>query len=425
MTHTPPRPWFPWRAVTCPHCLGAFPIGRRWFRCETGCRADNGTTPDARQEAGLVLPTGDALVFDPRQRADSRVVVRLLRHFRPTSQAACPQCERPTARAVCPLCGAELPAVGLGDPVVPLVVVGPRGAGKTVWVSVVLRDLEQRLGPARSFVIDPADAFTRRHASELQAAIDANAGRAAPGPRPNPPCDYHPDALRPLVFRYRGARSAWLSIFDTPGADWDERREVFVAGAPFVAASGAWAYLLDPTRLDAVDSELRRRDWDRPARRPRRQALDASSWRRVHPADEVRFLGTFLERAGRAFPADGSLALVLTKFELWGELAPPGTLLRALADGVPQAWPWDARTEQTLHEETEALLVRWAGETFLQQLDRKFPRHRFFAASSLGQPPADDGTIVMPPVPFAALAPALWVLREQGFDLEAGRMPQR
>jgi hypothetical protein len=357
-------------------------------------------------------------VFNPRYEPRRGRLARAFDWLALRRAAVCPSCRNTSTAWICPVCGADLPAEGLGEPVAEAVLLGPAGSGKSTYLAVLAAELE-RIGQRVGFVVDPADESTRRRlASRYSEPVYGRDGVPPSGTEPTPGFLERHDILRPLTFRIRGAAgqarvSAWLSVFDTAGTDWDQRRDALAQAASFLARGSGLMLVIDPLRMTAVREEIRRRAGrftavpgvdDRVDRRP------------IHLADEIRGLGSLMELAGRAVPLDASVAIVLTKLDVWGQLSDPGTLLAAIAEDGAPGIRWSPALENRVHEESEALLVRWTGETFLQQMDLKFPRHRYFAVSALGEGGGTlPGSAPHPLRPWIT-RPLLWLLESQGLE---------
>jgi hypothetical protein len=352
---------------SCTHCLAEIEPTARLARCDHGCEPDPGA---------LGAPT---LVFEPRERQTTGPRIGLARMLpgRSDERAVCPRCGKSTERWVCPECHADLPAEGR-DSVASLVLVGPPGSGKTSLTRDLARGLERL---ALGSILDPHDEPSR-------AALGGGWTDR--------------DAIHRVILHQRQRRgetisSRWFVLFDTPGGPWEERKESFAREAGFLGRAGAIALVIDPRRLEPVAGEIRRNPGAGLEPGP------VSTWRRYQLVDEIRLLGSFVEAAGGRLPLPAPLAVVLTRLESWSGLASPGTLLRAMG-AVPEALPSTRSVGRALHDEVEAELVRWNGESFLQQLGLKFPTHRFFP---VGDPRASMAFGVEPLL--------RWILERQGW----------
>jgi len=169
--------------------------------------------------------------------------------------------------------------------------------------------------------------------------------------------------------------------------------------------------VIDPTRIATVREELKRRA----GRFNTVPGLDERIERRpIHLVDEIRGLAALLEQAGHKSPYPGHVAVIFNKLDIWGQLAEPGTILAEIASDGAIDLPWTVSIEARVHEEIEALLVRWTGEAFLQHLELKLPRHRFFAISTLGIGAAEHPASAPHPVSPWITRPLAWSIEMQG-----------
>ncbi|HEU5115280.1 MAG TPA: hypothetical protein VFT74_01245, partial [Isosphaeraceae bacterium] len=223
----------------------------------------------------------------------------------------------------------------------------------------------------------------------------------------------NPEILRPLIFRLthqaNGRRkSTLLSFFDCAGEDWESRSESFRGEAQYMTQASGLLFLVDPLRIEAVASDSRLT-----------LTHKELSARPANYADDIRHLGSFFELKGRKLPSKVPLAVCLNKLDRWGPLMPPGTLLSEVATSVPGASPLPSNLDENVHEEVKAAIERWTGESFSRQLELKFPNHRFFAVSSLGDAAqTDEETPLALPTPLLVDRPILWLLKQQGVLVE-------
>ena len=155
----------PLRRIRCPFCFETFAACEMHLRCDDHyCKTDFGKMiDDPILSKALNGPRfGDANGATLRSpwwvdpRADARRGSR--RHLDwmvlPDS-LNCPNCKKPTDVRLCPRCHSRLP-----DSVVTLdaghiAIFGPQSVGKTTYVTVLIHELEHRVGPARGFTLDP------------------------------------------------------------------------------------------------------------------------------------------------------------------------------------------------------------------------------------------------------------------------------
>lgn len=141
------RPW-PQIRMVCPYCYETFPRWQIQFRCSgrpsrAGTRCDPGADPvySAKFGPGFQLPT-----FPARRRY----------------AADCPHCGSGTTVRVCPSCHHRLPTHfgRLHSRLVALV--GARNSGKTVFLTVLMHELNHSAGERLESGVWGADEETRR-----------------------------------------------------------------------------------------------------------------------------------------------------------------------------------------------------------------------------------------------------------------------
>jgi hypothetical protein len=418
----------PLRRMACPVCLRRFALAQMHLRCDKACQATHQfTTPDPILTRAL---QGPAASDDPAAALQSvwwtdpvadpdRGARRFLDWVVLPGGVRCPVCKGKAEARLCPHCHAHIPDALLADDSGHIAVFGPQSVGKSTLVTVLIHELEASIGPAHHFVLDPLDEDTQRryryeYGPKVYGLADRSLAEArdpaylAYGHQASPPSAENPEILRPLVYRLtrddgRRRKTVLLSFFDCAGEDWESRNESFRGEADYMATSRGLLFLIDPLRIESVASDGR---------------LELThkelSARPADYADDIRHLGSFFETRGRRLPSRTPLAVCLNKLDRWGGLLPKDGLLHEIAQGVPGAVAMPPDADTVLHEEVRAALLRWVGEGFQRQLDLKFPNHRFFACSALGDAAQhDEDQPLALPTPLLVDRPILWLLRQQ------------
>lgn len=417
----------PMRRVRCPFCFERFPACAMHLKCHSPeCRTDFRRMIDdpilSRALHGRrVVSQAGATVrgpwwIDPRE--DERRGVR--RHFDWLILPAaldCPHCQRPASQRLCPNCHGVLPDSALGLASGHIAVFGPQSVGKTTFVTVLIHELDHRVGPEKGFALDPLsdevrDRYEREYHETTYGGSRFGIGQESEedvyrrSHSATPSLETHRGVLQPLVYRIfrrrshtlSRTRSALLSFFDTAGEDWEMNVELLRSEARYLGEAKGLLFLIDPLRIRAV------------AHDPRMSLTEKE--RRVPAADyltDVRKLATFFRRV----PVNVPLAVCLNKLDRWGHLLPIGTRLHDWACGVPD--PAEPGLDQSIHEEVQSILSRWGATGFLEYLAVTFPDTRFFACSALGDAstPHDDQPQPLP-TPLLVERPVLWLLKRQG-----------
>ncbi len=430
----------PLRRIDCPVCLRRFALFQMHLRCDKACQAAHQyTKPDpiltrALQGVHASADPSAALLSvwwtDPTADA-SRGLRRFLDWIVLPSSLRCAVCKQPAEARLCPHCHAHLSDTILDDAVGHIAIFGPQSVGKSTLITVLIHELAESIGPQHGFVFDPLnDETARRYEYDYRPKVYGERERSlaeahnpaylAHGHQATPPSAENPEILRPLVYQLtKGSgsrlRTALLSFFDCAGEDWETRNESFQGEAAYMNQARGLLFLIDPLRIEKVASE--------PGITLTHKELSAKP---ASYADDIRHLGSFYESRGQRLPSRTPLAICLNKLDRWGPLLGKDTLLRELAEGVPGASPLPANLDQLIHEEVRAALRQWVGDAFQQQLQLKFPNHRFFACSALGDAASEDEDEPLSlPTPLLVDRPILWLLRQQGVLKEERRRPDR
>ncbi len=423
----------PLRRVVCPVCLGRSALCQLHIRCDKACQAtQHFIKPDPILTRAL---QGRRASDDPASALQSvwwtdpladldRGFRRYLDWFVLPSSLECPVCHQKAEARLCPHCHAHLPDSILDDPGGHIAIFGPQSVGKSTLITVLIHELSETIGPRLGFVLDPLNEETaQRYRYEYRPKVYGLDDRALGegrdpaflpyGHQASPPSEDNPEILRPMIYRLThevGGRrkSTLLSFFDCAGEDWESRNESFRGEAQYMTQALGLLFLVDPLRIEAVASD--------PRLTLTHKELSA---RPANYADDIRHLGSFFELKGRKLPANIPLAVCLNKLDRWGPLMPRGTLLSEVATSVPGASPLPPNLDETIHEEVKAAVERWTGESFSRQLELKFPNHRFFAVSGLGDAAqTDEETPLALPTPQLVDRPILWLLERQGLLLK-------
>lgn len=415
----------PLRRVRCPFCFERFRACAMHVRCDSmECKSDfSKMIPDPILTEALhgrqTSPHAGAALRGPwwvDPRKDSRRGIRrFFDWFLLPASLECPTCHRPASTRLCPRCHSALPdsAVTLGAG--HIAIFGPQSVGKTTFVTVLIHELDNRVGPERGFILDPltdeiGDRYEREYHDTTYGGARYGIGEELNGESfrrshsATPSLETNRGVLRPLVFKLtrRGvsgrAPSALLSFFDTAGEDWEMNIERLRGEARYLGEARGLLFLLDPLRIRAV------------AHDPRIVLTDKEC--HVPPADylnDARKLATFFRKT----PVKVPLAVCLNKLDRWGKLLPRGTRIHEWAHEVPD--DKEPGLDRAIHEEVRSALRQWGASGFLEYLELTFPEHRFFATSALGDAASTRDDLSQPlPSPLLIERPFLWLLEKQG-----------
>ena len=391
------------RKLSCPYCYHRINGGRLWFQC-TG-----------RGSPGR--PTGCASKVDIARQQETGFNQQSLPYFPPPPyrgftprRAACPECGAVSGIRACPCCHTPLPA-NFGGSRSPLVaMIGAKGTGKTVYLTVLAHELRSNLGA--------------RFAADVRLTGDAQGGLKSPLQW----LEQNVDAVfvdhklfpkteqarfgrrEPLVFEWRQEhrlagviprfRTSYLSFYDTAGEDLTSQEKTY--DLAYLGSANALVLLLDPFMLPQARDRI---NLPKEALLSNESAIDVVG--RV--TDQLR--ASHGVKPGKRIKIP--IAVAFAKIDaFFGELGPDHPLLE-----VPKpAANYDEAAGQATHEHIKALLTEWGADGIDRHLDSAYTRYRYFAVSALGAPP-DYATAVIDAGgvrPHRVEEPLVWLLSRFG-----------
>lgn len=358
------------RLAPCPYCYERVDPAGQAFRC-TGRPAPGRPECAKTQDPERIKVLADAApVFPaftpPRRRRPGETV-----------EAECPNCHGRTGIRLCPNCHSILPASF--TPASPMFgIVGVRGCGKTVMLSVLARELTTSVGRRFDAAIDTvgSSALLDRLA-EARDRLDVGGNLRLP----DQTAVFSRRETVPAVFEWQmdrrraignGAVSTILSFYDTSGEDLatlDRAREQH-----YLAATDGLVLLLDPFGLPANrDLAL--------SRGIRPDSLKDT------PIQILTAITGMLREAGRLKASKKitrPLAVVLAKIDAFYSEVPPDDPIRRVPANRPV---FDEQESLDLHHHVESLVAKWGGDDLLRHLRLNYTNYRFFVASALGAEP--------------------------------------
>lgn len=395
----------------CPFCFHSLARERVAFRCVSGaCRP----APDnaASELRGYPVATTPVVLLglDPNGRL-------------PVS-SHCKDCKVSTSQEVCEYCKYDIPEGWRHVDSFTVTVVGARGSGKTVYITVMLEVLKRYMERA-SRQLSPLNARTK----DLYNARFYNplfVENAVLAPTPEIAYDASAPQRDPLMWRASaggGEKEFYLVVRDNAGEDFGRATER-VSSLTYIGNSDLVLFMFDPMVLPNVMGILQG----------------------MIPNVEVGKLGGRVEEV---FPnlithvqgAGGYLALVVGKFDSLHQLAGadsgyaeimvnPAAQFNRDETMHRRVGPYDKR-ERTrskeifldeidfLDAELRALLLMLKESSMTNIADQaasesRFRDFRHFAVSSLGETPSHEQKLTERGIsPFRVLDPILWGLAQR------------
>jgi hypothetical protein len=328
------------------------------------------------------------------------------------SEPRCPKCGGPGKRRACPTCHTALPSdfVDSKSPMIGLV--GAKGSGKTVLMTVLVKHLREvvglRFGADIRIATDNPDGhrglvdYQESREVPLYADGKLPLGTAQQGQRGH---------ATPVVLRWRresprliggqALRSTVLSFVDTAGEDLNDQETAFTL--EYLSVCDALMITLDPFALPGARSRLRLPD----------KAIQVGD---DVPLDVVSRI-TELLRVEHGIKTKRRIklpvAIVFTKIDAFYPLLDRQNPIMARPAPVPGYQEADG---QTVHEHMLALMHEWQASDIDNHMRLNYINYRFFGVSALGAEPDYASYAVAPGgvQPHRVEDPVLWLLSRTG-----------
>jgi hypothetical protein len=380
------------RPLVCPYCYHEFGDRDIRFRCSGEPAA--GWPPCPRRADPRQQRLGEHEPLPPVFSADGH-----------RDDAVCPSCHGPTHVQVCPECHSRMPASFKAVQGRLVALIGPRLAGKTAFMTVLIHELRHQAGERLNSSTMAADRNTQeRYPERYETPLYDHSMLPAPTTAAD-------DYIAPLVFRFtmtqrnlihqQQQKELLLSFTDGAGEDLSNPDKLERVARYLAAADGVMV-VIDPLQLRGVRNLLR----------------PTTRLPPPLPADERP--GASFERITRLLLArsggnmiDKPVALVLTKVDMLQPLLPEHSPLRAPAPEVPY---FDALDNAAVQQQVKDALSDWNALRLDHLARDHYTRHRFFPVSALGAPPTASNQVQSRGImPYRVTDPFMWVLSEFSF----------
>ena len=377
--------------LACPYCYNRIDGNRLWYQCTgRGSPGRPGCTK-TRDEARAAL-TG----FGESVRPSFPPTAKL--SFGP-AKANCPKCGSESGIRTCPSCHTPLSS-NFGAAESPLIaMVGAKGTGKTVFLTVLAHELVNGLrrrfdadvrmtGLDRTVTGFVGDVFAGR--TLMPQTAQAPAGRQAPSVFE---WRRRQSGVGNLLTRFR---TTFLSFYDTAGEDLNSNDSTH--DLTYLGAADALILLLDPFMIPQARNRIQLPAAAQVSDQPAISVLNRVT-EKLRVSHDVKSSRTI------KIPVAVAFAKIDAFFDVLG---PNHPLLREpAADG-----PYDETAGEATHEQVTALLHEWGADDIDAHLRHNYANFRYFAVSALGAPPDyTSSTIDARGVrPFRVTEPLLWLL---------------
>ena len=311
--------------------------------------------------------------------------------------AVCSVCNGATRRRACPVChtGLSVDFAGSRNPM--LGMVGSKGAGKTVLMTVMIQQLRKviarRFDADISLATDNPDGMN----SITEYMLTRELALYRDGHLPEGTGTFEQKGRVPIVLRWRAARkSTMLAFLDSAGEDL--ATEESTSGLRYLNACEYLIVILDPFSLPGARAQV-----SLPS-----QAVQSDDDAAIHALHQVTTtLRTSQVKVNKKIPFP--VAIVFTKIDAFFPVLDDGSPILATAPALPS---YDEADGLSVHEHMKALLKEWDAAEIESHMSRNYDDYRYFGVSALGaQPDYSSGTVAAGGVrPHRVEDPILWLM---------------
>ena len=381
----------------CPFCFHRIDPSRLWFQClgrgNTECKKE----ADKIREV-LTKSTQETYPTFPPPR-------------RMSGPAQCPVCGGKTNLRACPECHTALPS-HFADSKSPMIgLLGPKGSGKTVLMTVLVKQLKDIIGKR----YDAAVMLVTDNPDGHQGVSDYLAYREAPlyKNRILPPATNTLAArghAAPLLLRWQQERSrlgrnsvksTLLSFVDTAGEDLNDVTTGFTL--QYLSVCGGLIVVLDPFALPGARARLNLPD----------AAIQVDDDTPLGVVDNITEILRVDHNVKKRKRISVPVAVVFTKMDAFFPTLHSGSPLMTATPSVPAYSDTDGLA---VHEHMLALLYEWNAQDIDTHMRLNYSDFRYFGVSALGaEPDYETSTVAAGGVrPHRVEDPVLWLLSKAG-----------
>jgi hypothetical protein len=377
----------------CPYCYTAIAAKEIRFRCSGRASKIGGPAcspeidPVLRERTGYTVPSGRIFGADGR-----------------ATKAVCPDCKNESTARICPACHTVLP-VHFGSVNSRLIaLVGAKETGKSVFMTVLVHEMMNRIGRRFDAAMAGADDNTRRmfvgnYEDTLYRKKELLAGTARAAAKGQDPLVFRFVTEEPRKFGKPVPRHTLLSFFDTAGEDLTTAESVRENVRYLTAADGI-VLLLDPLQMSGARTRAK----------PGTKMPGTLGSQVDDPASVLERITDLVSTVdgGPNKKISKPLAVAFTKMDALDHELKEVSPLRRPAPETPY---FDETDSQEVHAEIQRLLDRWDGSRIDQITSKHYQNYRYFGLSALGESPSHDNKIAGSGIrPYRVADPFLWEL---------------
>jgi GTPase SAR1 family protein len=328
---------------------------------------------------------------------------------------ACPTCGGLAKRRACPQCHTALPIdfVDTKNPMIGLV--GAKGSGKTVLMTVLVKQLRdvvaQRFGADIRIATDNPDGHQGLSDYQASREVPLYAKRTLPVGTAQLGTSPARQRATPIVLRWRqesarliggrSLRSTMLSFVDTAGEDLNDMETAFTL--EYISVCEGLIIALDPFALPGARARLNLPE----------AAIQVED---DVPLDVVSRITELLRTEGNVKTKKRislPVAIVFTKIDAFYPTLDRNSPIMATSAGLPAYQNADGAA---VHENMLALLHSWSAADIENHMRLNYSDYRYFGVSALGAEPDYSSYTVAPGgvQPHRVEDPVLWLLSKAG-----------
>lgn len=379
------------KGAPCPYCYAKIDPTKLAYRC-SGRPAPGRSKCEASEDTRRKDVLNDA---DPALPAFVPTAKKRLGDTRPL----CPDCQGPTGTRVCPNCHSVLPNNFTAES--PLFgIVGVRGSGKTVMLSVLGKELTE--GVARRFdasidTVGSSKLLTQLDSARRKMEIGGGELPGQTARNERVPAVYTVTLEKAGLAGLKQTVSTIFSFYDTAGENLKTAERA--RDLHYLEAANGIILLLDPFGFAANKDDALLR------------GVDPTSLS-DEPRSVLRALTDVLREAEHlkaSKKVKKPVAVVLAKIDAFFDEVGPDSPIRRPSSTEPH---FDEAESVELHEYIAGLIAKWGGDDVLRALDHNFETYRFFVASALGaEPDYKAATVSSRGIqPHRVAEPLLWLM---------------
>jgi len=401
----------------CPFCFSSIDLKQIHYQCTNpACtkmflrnmsKEDSKKYSCGRDDEEIDVENSIFIGKDPM--GDEPVTTK--QHIIRNSSGMCDICNRSAYKRLCPICHNPIPpgAEDVGSTV--FVVLGPKGVGKSHYISVLINQLRNSFSPEFGATMSPATDRTMIKYRDVYYKRLFEEGRKL---NSTPSFETSKESREPMIFYLRFLEGDvpkvyTLAFFDTAGEDLDSTSKMMGLNInAFISRASGIVFLVDPLQIPYVNSRIKMENKPKPG---------------LSVEDLISNIISII-RTNNKIPAREKinipLAVSLTKCDVLLK-SPENEEEAKILFGLNSALNierehgrYDRSNFEQISVEIEEYMRRAVSNGFVQMV-KEFKDHSYFAVSALGSNPTGS-MLVRGVSPMRVEDPFIWLLNNYGWE---------